>query len=145
MLKAQVIGFLGNDATVNMVNGKSVINFSVAHSERFKDAQGNQKDKTTWVDCNYWTDRTAIAPYLKKGTQVYAEGVPNIHPYTKRDGTQAYSFQLRVGSVQLLGSKDQNAATNNGDNATGTNNTPPAEGWKAVPEPIGEPIDDLPF
>ena len=51
MIKLQVIGNLGKDAVVNNVNGKSVINFNVAHTERYKDAQGVQKDRTTWVDC----------------------------------------------------------------------------------------------
>ena len=66
MIKLQLIGNIGKDAIVNNVNGKNVINFNVAHTERFKDAQGNQKDKTVWVDCAYWTDKTAVAPYLKK-------------------------------------------------------------------------------
>ena len=66
MIKLQVIGHLGKDAVVNTVNGRSVINFNMAHSEKYKDAQGVQKDRTIWVDCAYWTDRTAIAPYLKK-------------------------------------------------------------------------------
>jgi len=48
MIKLQVIGNLGKDAVVNNVNGKSVINFNVAHTERFKDAQGVQKDRTTF-------------------------------------------------------------------------------------------------
>ena len=50
MIKLQVIGHLGKDCTTNVVNGKNVINFSVAHSERYKDASGNQKEKTTWVE-----------------------------------------------------------------------------------------------
>ena len=43
MIKLQVIGNLGKDCIVKEVNGKNVINFSVAHSERYKDAQGNVK------------------------------------------------------------------------------------------------------
>ena len=78
MIKLQVIGNLGKDAVVNSVNGKNVINFNMAHTERYKDAQGNQKDRTIWVECAYWTDRTAIAPYLKKGTQVFVEGNPDV-------------------------------------------------------------------
>ncbi len=66
MIKLQVIGNLGKDCIVNTVNGKNVINFSVAHTEKYKDAQGNPKERTTWVECAYWTDRTGIAPYLKK-------------------------------------------------------------------------------
>ena len=71
MLKLQTIGHLGKDCTTNVVNGKNVINFSVAHSEKYKDSAGVQKEKTLWVECAYWTERAAIAPYLKKGQQVY--------------------------------------------------------------------------
>lgn len=104
MIRLQVIGNLGKDCVTNTVNGKTVINFSVAHTEKFRDASGQQKDKTTWVECAYWTDRTGITPYLKKGTQVYAEGTPELRTYTKNDGTGGASLTLRVFSVQLLGS-----------------------------------------
>src|SRR6201999_2262395 len=105
MIKLQVIGNLGKDCVTNTVNGKNVINFNVAHTEKFRDAQGNQKEKTIWVDCAYWTDRTGIAPYLKKGTQVYVEGAPEEKTYPKNDGTTGSSLSLRVASVQLRGSK----------------------------------------
>ena len=36
---------LERDCTTNQVNGKSVINFTVAHSEKFKDNQGVFKKK----------------------------------------------------------------------------------------------------
>src|SRR5215210_2072190 len=105
MIKLQVIGNLAKDCVVNNVNSKNVINFNVAHNEKFKDAQGVQKDKTIWVDCAYWTDRTGIAPYLKKGTQVYAEGIPDIRTYTTKDGAPGTSLSLRIFSIQLLGTK----------------------------------------
>jgi single-strand DNA-binding protein len=103
MIKMQVIGRLGKDCTVNTVNGKNVINFSVAHSEKYRDSQGNNQEKTTWVDCAYWTDRTALAPYLQKGTQVFVEGSPEVRSYTRADGTAGASLSLRVREVQLLG------------------------------------------
>ena len=105
MIKLQVIGHLGKDATVNAVNGKNVINFSIAHTEKFKDSQGTAKEKTTWVECAYWTDRTAIAPYLKKGTQVYAEGTPEVRTYQTQDGKSGCALSLRIMNVQLLGGK----------------------------------------
>src|SRR5580704_10181234 len=145
MIKLQVIGNLGKDCVTNTVNGKNVINFNVAHTEKFKDAQGNQKDKTIWVDCAYWTDRTGIAPYLKKGTQVYVEGTPEVRTYPKSDGSTGASLTLRVVSVQLLGSKStgdySGIAT---PEATQQN---PAATTRNIPSPsdITEPIDDLPF
>lgn len=100
-----VIGNLGKDCIVNQVNGKSVINFSVAHTEKFKDHTGTQKEKTTWVECGYWTDKTGIAPYLKKGQQVYVEGQPEVRTWEK-DGKSVASLQVRVFGIQLLGSKN---------------------------------------
>ncbi len=134
MIKLQVIGHLGKDALVNNVNGKNVINFTVAHSERFKDAQGVQKDKTTWVDCSYWTDKTAVAPYLKKGTQVYVEGQPDVRTYTTQDGRNGATLSLRVMSVQLLGSKQEGSGEASGPI------TPAPQNQAAQ-----DAIDDLPF
>src|SRR4030095_12834086 len=114
MIKLQVIGNLGKDCIVNTVNGKNVINFNVAHTEKYKDAQGHQKERTTWVECAYWTDRTGIAPYLKKGQQVYAEGTPEVRTFTRNDGTSGASLTLRVFSVQLLGSANRGDASSPG-------------------------------
>ena len=146
MIKLQVIGNLGKDCVTNLVNGKNVINFNVAHTEKFKDAQGNQKDKTIWVECAYWTDRTGIAPYLKKGTQVYAEGTPEVRTYPKNDGTTGISLTLRVQSVQLLGSRGEGGG--GGYSGGGSEGGYASQaGPSRVPSAgeINEPIDDLPF
>lgn len=103
MIKLQVIGNLGKDCTTNNVNGRTVMNFSVAHTEKIREASGQTKDKTIWVECSYWTEKTGIAPYLKKGTQVFVEGQPDVRTYAKNDGTTGVSLTLRVSSVQLLG------------------------------------------
>jgi single-strand DNA-binding protein len=103
MIKLQVIGHLGKDCVTKDVNGKTVMNFTLAHSERYKDAQGNMQERTTWVDCAYWSDRTAVSNYLKKGQLVYVEGSPEVRSYQKNDGTPGASLTLRVQSVQLLG------------------------------------------
>jgi single-strand DNA-binding protein len=166
MIKLLVIGNLGKDAIVNNVNGKNVINFSVAHTEKYKDAQGNPKDRTVWVECAYWTDKTAIAPYLKKGTQVYAEGNPDVRSYTTQDGKTGASLSLRILTIQLLGSKN----SDNGSNEGGSNQQyQPNQQYQSAPQPnnynqspvnqyaqqpaqqmpvaqdITEPLDDLPF
>jgi single-strand DNA-binding protein len=145
MIKLQVIGNLGKDCVTNTVNGKNVINFNVAHTEKFRDAQGNQKDKTIWVECAYWTDRTGIAPYLKKGTQVYAEGTPEVRTYPKNDGTTGVSLSLRVVSVQLLGSRgSEGGGYSGGSSEVGYSSQPAARSVQSAGD-ITEPIDDLPF
>lgn len=147
MIKLQVIGNLGKDCVTNTVNGKSVMNFNVAHTEKFRDAQGNQQEKTIWVDCAYWSDRTAVAPYLKKGTQVYVEGTPEVRTYPKNDGSTGASLTLRVQSVQLLGQKSATpgdysspAAGNTYGGNSGGGYSQPQQGPS-----VSEPVDDLPF
>lgn len=147
MIKMQVIGNLGRDCVVNTVNGRSVINFTVAHTERFKDAQGIAKDKTIWVDCAYWTDRTAVAPYLKKGTQVYVDGMPDVRTYTTGDGRNGASLTLRVASVQLLGARNSDGGEGSsnsysgdeGSSGSGSNYSAPSTGASDAGS------DDLPF
>jgi single-strand DNA-binding protein len=143
MIKLQIIGNLGKDCIVKEINGKHVINFSVAHTERFKDAQGNQKERTTWVECAYWTDKTAIAPYLVKGTSVYAEGSPEADPYTNKEGQAAATLRMRVQNIQLLGgNKDNQGSTAGNVTNTGMGTAPVV---RTEPANAPAPVDDLPF
>ena len=103
MIKLQIIGHLGKDAEVKTLpDGKSVINFSVAHTEKY-----NEQTKTTWVECAKWGDKTTVAQYLKKGTQVYVEGTCDVRTW-ESNGKSGASLQLRVANVQLLGSANGN-------------------------------------
>ncbi len=143
MIKLQVVGTLGRDAIVKDVNGKNVINFSVANTERYKDGQGVQKEKTTWVECAYWTDRTAVAPYLVKGQLVYVEGAPEAEAYMNKENQPAATLRLRVLNVQLLGGSKVNQGDNQSNSSvSSTNNYSAAP--SAAPASVGA-ADDLPF
>ncbi len=148
MIKLQVIGNLGGDCIQKEVNGKTVINFNVAHSEKYKDAQGNPKERTTWVNCAYWTDRTAVAQYLTKGKTVYAEGTPEADGYTNKEGQVSATLRMRVQNIQLLGGSGDAQGSNQGNvSYAGNTQAPtmrteePARQSQAAP-PMD---DDLPF
>jgi single-strand DNA-binding protein len=143
MIKMQVIGRLGKDCVVNTVNGKNVINFTVAHSEKYKDSQGTLQEKTIWVDCAYWTDRTAISPYLQKGTQVFVEGQPEARSFQRNDGTPGSSLSLRVREVQLLGSKNENSG--GASNSYQPNTAMASASAGHTSNEMTEAVDDLPF
>lgn len=144
MIKMQIIGNLGKDCVVNTVNGKNVINFTVAHTEKYKDSQGNQQEKTTWVDCAWWTDRTAVAPYLTKGKQVYVEGTPEARSFQRNDGTPGSSLSLRVRDLQLLGGRGDSGGMNTSATNTAVTSSPVSSNIPS-PSDITEPVDDLPF
>ena len=103
MVKLQVIGHLGKDAQVNSVNGKNVINFNVCHTHKFKDSQGVDRIHSLWVSCAMWRDNTRVAEFLKKGTQVFVEGEPDVSIYRDNSGQSNAQLKLRVSDVQLLG------------------------------------------
>lgn len=138
MIKLQVIGHLGRDCVTNEVNGRKVINFSVAHTERFKTSAGVQQERTTWVECAYWTESLGIAPYLLKGQLVYVEGGPEVEAYRRQDGEPGASLKLRVREVRLLGRAEQNQ-----------DRTPSQPSGAAASQPqtqeTEQGADDLPF
>lgn len=134
MIRLEAIGTVGKDAIVNTVNDKKVINFSIAVNEKL----GNGEQKTTWVECAKWGEKTAVAEYIKKGGKVFVDGTPEIHTYTKQDGTTSTSLRLRVASIELLGSNQQQQHT--------TQDTAPAytPSEQVQQKPIVN-LDDLPF
>lgn len=143
MIKLQIIGNLGKDCIVKEVNGKNVINFSVAHTERYKDSQGNQKERTTWVECAYWTDKTAVAQYLTKGRTVYAEGSPEADAYTNKENQAAATLRMRVQSVQLLGGTAAEGSTQNNGSMSSAAASASSSPSSTVSSEVG--ADDLPF
>ncbi len=107
MLKLILTGNLGQDAVIKTINPDNVvIEFSVAHTEKTKDQQGNYVDKTNWVKCSKWAkpDKTAVAQYLKKGSKVCVIGVPSISQWTNQQGEFKTSFEVRVDEIELMGS-----------------------------------------
>lgn len=128
MISLLVIGNLGKDAEVKEVNGKKVIEFTVAHSQKLKDGS----TKTTWVQCSKWGDTTAVAPYMKKGGKVAVEGIPEAQGWTNKEGQAQATLRLMVNRIELLGG-----------GAQATEGQPAASNVVNTDTP--EEISDLPF
>lgn len=142
MLRIQFIGHIGKDAVVRTLEGGStVINFNVAHTEKYRNKNNELIEKTTWISCSYWAKSTAIAQYLTKGKQVYVEGKPEVDVYnsTGRNAEGIVGQQkCIVSSVQLLGGRDGGSQPAQQQPSSSGNRIPDAS-------EITEPIDDLPF
>jgi len=101
MLRIEIIGHIGNDAEIKDLGTNQVINFSVAVSETF--TKNNEKQtQTTWFECAKWGNSTQIAPYLKKGAQVYVSGKPNNRAYINNDGAAVAVNGINVMQIDLL-------------------------------------------
>lgn len=98
MNNATFIGNLGKDAELKELDGgKKVINFSIAVPDG--------KDKTIWVDCAKWSEKTGVLPYLLKGTKVAVTGNVGLR---KWEG--GATVTLRVIDLELIAGKPQDGS-----------------------------------
>ena len=147
MLQVEIIGNIGNDAQVKDFNGKKYIAFNVAHSEKFKNQQGVETERTTWVSV-LKPGESAVAQYLKKGTPVFVRGDLSVKAYKDNAGNWQVGVNCLAREVQLLpgGKRDQNAGTQQeapAEPATSTNTN--VSSAPAASETGEGNADDLPF
>lgn len=149
MIKMIVAGILGGDAEVrNVSNNQSVISFSVAHTEKWLDANNVKQSRTIWVRCSLWrkSDKTAIAQYLTKGSYITLEGTPGVSAYKNAQGEAMAGLECTVREIDLQGGSKAAGATQTG---TGQNNTQPVNNSAAPAFNGGNNYqsdnDDLPF
>jgi single-strand DNA-binding protein len=97
-------GHLTRDPELRPVGEKSVAVFSVAINRRWKSNDGEQKEETTFVDCEAW-GRTAelIGQYLVKGSACYLEGRLKLDSWQDKEGQKRSKLKVVADNVQFLG------------------------------------------
>ena len=132
--KAILIGNLGADPELRYTpGGQAVASFSMATTERFKNKDGEQQERTEWHNIVCWRRTAEIAnEYLKKGSPVYIEGRIQYRSYEDKDGIKRYRTDIVAQRLQLLGARGK---------AEDVQKQPPE-----TPEPqMPADDDDLPF
>lgn len=101
----QIIGNLGYDAVIRTTDNRSVISFSLAHSEKYTDKNGVKTEKTIWVNCSFWKDddKVILAQYLRKGCKVWVSGTPETTCYQTKEGNWKSELKITVFRLELLG------------------------------------------
>lgn len=104
MLKLEVIGNLGADATLHREQGQVFVAMNIAHTQRRKDAQGNEVEATEWVSATLNGDGGNLLPYLKKGTRVYAYGDMTLRLFhSEKDRRMKAGVNMFIRSIELIG------------------------------------------
>jgi single-strand DNA-binding protein len=111
--KCILVGYVGSDPQLKYTaQGKAVCKFSVATTERRKDAQGEYQDATTWFRATVWGRQAEwVGQNLQKSQQVYVEGKLRQEEYTDRDGNKRTSLDVSANDVQLLGSRGEGSGS----------------------------------
>ena len=105
--KVMLIGHLGSDPERReTASGQTVVNFTVATSENFKDSTGNLQERTEWHRIVAWGRLADIcSQYLKKGRQVYLEGRIQTRSWDdSKSGEKKYTTEIVCSDMQMLGS-----------------------------------------
>lgn len=104
--KISVTGALGRDAELKHTkSGAPVLEFSVADSLSRKDDNGGWVDvrETIWWRVSLWGALAeTLAPVLVKGARVEVTGPIQIRTYSKVDGTQGISYEIRADTVGVV-------------------------------------------
>jgi single-strand DNA-binding protein len=107
--KVILLGNVGKDPEIrSTAGGTMVANFTLATSDRQKDAQGNWQDRTEWHNLVAFT-RTAeiIRDYVKKGSKLYIEGRIQTRSWDdKETGAKKYRTEIIVNDLSLLSGRD---------------------------------------
>ena len=88
-LNIQIVGRIGNDATIRQVQDYFAISFSVAVSEKRK----NDQQATAWFNCTYWVKSDKIAQYLTKGKLISV--IADWFDVTEKDGKTYTNFRVK--------------------------------------------------
>ncbi|MDO3377427.1 single-stranded DNA-binding protein [Geoalkalibacter halelectricus] len=156
--KVILVGNLGKDPELRYTpSGAPVATFSLATSERYKDRNGEQQEKTEWHNIVAWRQLAEICgKYLHKGKQVYIEGKIQTRKYQDRDGNDRYITEIVADQMQMLGGRGdegggagyarQSSAAPRGDQRPaaggGQKREPSRDDFE---EPPFNPDDDIPF
>ncbi len=160
--KVILVGNLGKDPELRYTpSGAAVATFSLATSERYKDRDGQQQEKTEWHNIVAWRQLAEICgKYLHKGKQVYIEGRIQTRSYDDKDGNKRYITEIVADQMQMLGGRgdEGGGGQREGGNAPRGGNrqesrpaqqaqrsTPATPAYEDFADPPFNPDDDIPF
>ena len=116
--KAMLIGNVGRDPEVRYLegnNGAKVATFTLATTERYRDRNGEVRENTEWHNIVARRNNADVAErFIRKGTQLYIEGRIRTRSWDDQTGNKRYTTEIIADTLQLLGKKSDNPASQQG-------------------------------
>jgi single-strand DNA-binding protein len=106
--KAILVGRLGKDPEVRRTadGSNSIVNFSIATDENYKNKSGEKVQKTEWHRIVTFGKLADICgEYLAKGKLVYIEGKIQTRSWDNKDGVKQYTTEIVADTMKMLDSK----------------------------------------
>lgn len=109
MNKCILMGNLGDDPELRTTQGgESVMNLRMATTTRFKDRDGEWKERTDWHSVVVWGKRAeALGKFLRKGSKLLVEGELQTRSWEDKEGNKRYKTEVNAREVELLDRRKQ--------------------------------------
>ena len=104
--KVFLMGNLTRDIEIRHTSGNNAVgNFGIAMNRKFRTQSGENREETTFVDCEAW-GRTAevMSQYLAKGRPVFIEGRLKLDQWEGKDGSKQSKLRVVVENFQFIDS-----------------------------------------
>jgi len=104
-----LVGNLTRDPELRYLqSGTAVADIGLAVNERWKNANGEWVDETTFVDVTLWARTAEVAgEYLSKGSQVMIEGRLKLDQWETQDGQKRSKMKVVCDRMLMLGPKGE--------------------------------------
>ena len=138
-----LIGNLTRDVELRYLpSGQALAKSGIATNRRYKDADGEQKDETMFVDFTVWGRSAEVAnQYLHKGSRVLLEGRLVLEQWTDQHGQKRSRHSIMVENLKMLDRKGENEACEAGGKESSQS---PGPSKAAHADPQGRQPKDLP-
>lgn len=129
-------------------NGQSVVSFSLALNRSYKDASGEWKEATDYIDVVAWAALAErIAQYMNKGSRCLVQGRLQSRSW-EQDGQKRSKVEVLASDVTFLDSRGGGDENRGSDSSSQSSASSSKKKDDVVVDDIGdEPInlDDIPF
>jgi len=107
-----LIGFLGNDATIHTNDNRSFTTLSLATKSSYKDKKsGEYVSQTEWHNCVVFGKLATFAGSLRKGAHIEVDGELRSREYVSRKtDTKQRVWEIKVKSILKLDRAEEASA-----------------------------------
>ena len=105
--KIQLIGRVGKDPVIKVLESGKIASFSLATTEKWKES-GEQKEHTEWHNITLFGVVAGLAEqYVKRGDLLYIEGKIQTREYTDKEGNKRSITNVIGREFGFLSSKSE--------------------------------------
>lgn len=98
-----LIGNLARDPDLRYTQtGVAVMKITVAVNQTWRNAQGEQQEKTHWIDVETWREQAEALQNLRKGDAVLVQGRIKNESWTDKDGNKRNNTKIEATRVEAL-------------------------------------------